>query len=161
MTLLKILIAVFIGAPIIGTALVLAIGERENRKAARSPAVWGSLLLITLVAISGVAWEELSLRHFARHEGTEVRGLIMKTVPMTTTSQFTKNGREYLYRAIQRPVAVTFATLIVVAFACTGLLYAHDLRRMIAAVWLHMIATFCAVAIFSMFRFFTAIDLFI
>ena len=146
---LQILLVVFFAATVLGTALVLLRGEPEDRRTARSPAVWGSLLLLTMIACAGMLWEETSLRRFAQKEGGELRGLIMRPAPLTNDHQFTKNGREYLYRGIQRPTIVTCALLLIVAFSSTVWLYAKDLRRMITAVWLHSIATASAVAAFS------------
>lgn len=159
--LLNLFVIAFFAATLIGTALALLSSERDDRRPTRSGAVWGSLLLITLIAAGGIAWEEMALRRFARQEGGEIRGLIMKPVPLTTDHRYTPNGREYLYRAIQLPAIVTCLLLVVAGFVSTAVVYAKDFRRAMAAVWLHTITGLAAVCIYSVWRFLTAIDLFI
>lgn len=149
------------GASLLGTALVLIKGEPEKPEARRSPVVWGLLLVVTLLACAGAVWEEVSLRRFARHEGTELRGLIMQPVPLTTDHQFTKNGREYLRKGIQLPALVTCSALLLVAFAGTVLLHFRDLQGMVPAIWLHTITAIGAMVVFSISRFLAAIDFFI
>ena len=158
---MTIVIAVFFGATLLGTALVLIKGEPEKPEARRSPAVWGLLLVVTLLACAGAAWEEASLRRFARHEGVELRGLIMKPVPLTTDHRFTKNGREYLRKGIQLPALVTCSVLLVVAFVGTVLLHLRDLRGMVPAIWLHTITAITAMVIFSISRFLASIEVFV
>jgi hypothetical protein len=158
---MAIVIVAFFGATLLGTALVLIKGEPEKPCARRSPAVWVLLLVVTLLAGTGAAWEEASLRRFARHEGVELRGLIMKPVPLTPDHQFTKNGREYLREGIQLPALITCSTLLLVAFAGTVLLHVRDLRGMVPAVWLHTITAIGAIVLFSILRFLASIDFFI
>ena len=158
---MTIVIALFFFATLLGTALVLIKGEPEKPEAGRSPAVWGSLLVMTLIACAGAAWEEVSLRRFARHEGVELRGLIMKPVPLTTDHRFTKNGREYLRKGIALPALITCSTLLLVALAGTVVLHVRDLRGMVPAVWLLTIIAIGAMVLFSISRLLASIDFFI
>lgn len=85
----------------------------------------------------------------------------MKPVPLTGDHEFTKHGREYLYHGIQLPATVTCLLLLVVAIGSAAVFYARGLRRLIAAIWLHAITAFAAVVIFSIWRFWSSIDVFI
>ncbi|HEX8251868.1 MAG TPA: hypothetical protein VF846_01880 [Thermoanaerobaculia bacterium] len=156
-----VLVAVFFSATMLGTALALVRGEPDRPGAYRSPAVWGSILLLTLLACGGALWEELSLRRFAHDEGVERGELIMKPTPLTTDHDFTPNGREYLRKGIQVPAVVTCVLLLLAAFGCTVLLHFLDLRSMAVAVWLHAITSIGAVIAFSVWQFFTSSEFFI
>lgn len=155
------LIAAFFGATILGTALVLVGGRRQGVRVWRSHGILGSLLLVTLLACAGAAWEEMLLRRFARQEGVERQSLIMRPVPLTADHQFTKNGREYLYRGILLPTVITCSLLLLTAFVSTALLHMQDLQSMAPAVWLHTVTAIAAMIVFSIWRFLKSIEFFV
>ncbi|HYO78823.1 MAG TPA: hypothetical protein VE010_20345 [Thermoanaerobaculia bacterium] len=154
-------IGVFFTVSLLSTAVALVTSNSERPRAYRSAAVWGSILLLTVIAGGGALLEELSLRRFAREEGVERGQLIMTPGPLPNDHQFTTNGREYLRKGILIPAAMTGALLLFAAFGCTVLLHFLDLRSMAVAVWLHAITAIGGVIAFSVWRLLASVEIFI
>jgi hypothetical protein len=143
------------------TAIFALFGTQESRRAARHMSVWLSLLLVAISTVSGIVWQERTLMRFAKQEGGTIQGLIAKPVPLTTDLRFTPNGRRYLYRGIQIPMAVTTTVLISIALTSSAILWARAPGGIILALWLETLAGVAAAAIYSARRFIQAVELFI
>lgn len=118
-----------------------------------------AISIITLVALGGAAWTELSLRSFAG--GNDIRGVIAHPIPNTTDHEFTEHGGKYLLWSFGVPVCVTIGLLVTATLVGAVALIRRRSALAGVAVGLYACTVTIAVGAYWLRRFVLAVDLFV